>query len=295
MLRKLLKYDIKAVGKFWWIAAVTMLGCFVIGGSSLSTFIWTLVENLEEGPNGITTMLLIGLYMLTLFSIVGVSICLVAVEVLIFIRYFKHLFTDEGYLTFTLPVSRKKIFLSKVLSALLWSVLNSVVIYLGVGLMIAIIIVPGIFRWDMGPFLSSFGEQLLSKLGEIPPLQWVWITLWSILIDIGSIVFSLASICFVYFCITLASTVVRRGKIPLAIGIYYGMSSIVYVVAEFVIYFGTLFGSIGTINILANAGELGVNLIITLVIAVVIAAAATVAAFLYCITQNMLERKLNLA
>lgn len=295
MLGKLLKYDIKAVGKYWWIAAVTMLGCFGIGGTALSSLIWTFVSILEKGPDGIEMLILIGLYILTIFSIIGVSICIVAVEVLIFIRYFKHLFTDEGYLTFTLPVSRKKIFLSKVLSALLWFFLNSVVIYVGIALMIVIVIVPGVVQWDMGPVLRLIGEQLLSGIREIPPLQWVWLTLWSILIDIGSVVFSLASICFVYFCITLASTVVRRGKIPLAIGIYYGMSSLVYVVVYVLIYFGMLFMSLGSVNIIMNAGELGTNIIVTLVIAVSVAAVATVAAFLYCITQNMLERKLNLA
>lgn len=36
MLKKLLKYDLKAVFKYWWIAAISTLGLSVLGGFAVT-------------------------------------------------------------------------------------------------------------------------------------------------------------------------------------------------------------------------------------------------------------------
>lgn len=46
--------------------------------------------------------------------------------VLMVYRFYKNLMTDEGYLMFTLPVSRSQLIWSKLLVALVWSVLSTV-------------------------------------------------------------------------------------------------------------------------------------------------------------------------
>ena len=98
MLRKLLKYDLKAIFKFWWI---------VFGG-----FCDNILNTYEGDAWSVYLMMSMG-------SLSGTFLNLalpVVTFVLIFIRFYKNFFTDEGYLTFTLPVSRRKLMLSKIIS-----------------------------------------------------------------------------------------------------------------------------------------------------------------------------------
>ena len=60
----------------------------------------------------------------TLFGVTTFGMLLTLV--LMVYRFYKNLMTDEGYLMFTLPVSRSQLIWSKLLVALVWSVLSTV-------------------------------------------------------------------------------------------------------------------------------------------------------------------------
>lgn len=49
--------------------------------------------------------------------------CLFGTVVINIVRFYKNLVTDEGYLTFTLPVSSKQIIASKLISSLVMDIL----------------------------------------------------------------------------------------------------------------------------------------------------------------------------
>ena len=51
----------------------------------------------------------------------------------------------------------------------------------------------------------------------------------------------------------------------------------------------------GLIDTLSKATELGINAMITAILLIILGITATLAAFFYSITRNILERKLNLA
>lgn len=65
------------------------------------------------------------LFFLLLFSLVPFGTTL-----LIAARFYKNLFTDEGYLTWTLPVSGAQQLWGKIISGLIWSLLDAGIIYL---------------------------------------------------------------------------------------------------------------------------------------------------------------------
>ena len=96
-----------------------------------------------------------------------------------------------------------------------------------------------------------------------------------------------------YFCITLGSTVFKRGKLIVSIGVFYLM----YMVYSFAI------NVMGTVSITALLVCFGTTLMsthatnvwFTVVLITVLFATLTLASLLYSITLNIIERKLNLA
>ena len=59
-------------------------------------------------------------------SILAVFAYLIGTRLILLIRFYKNKFTDEGYLTFTLPVTSHQILLSSLVNFLLWSVITTV-------------------------------------------------------------------------------------------------------------------------------------------------------------------------
>ena len=51
-------------------------------------------------------------------------------QILIMYRYYTNLFTDEGYLTFTLPAKTSSILTAKVINAIIWSTYTFVILFL---------------------------------------------------------------------------------------------------------------------------------------------------------------------
>lgn len=292
MLRKLLKYDLRSVGRFWWIVMIFLLGFFFVGAVSMRVYLESndaLIMAMDAGTLYVIMMLMS--YLTFLVSMAGISICVLAVEVLIFIRFFKHFFTDEGYLTFTLPVSRKQLFFSKVVTSVVWMSLTGVV--MGVGFVLMLLIVPtNTFRQDVFPEIVN---GLKFSFEETHWTQWLWVALWQIIGGLISVASLILSPCVVYFCITLGSTVVKRAKVFAAIGAYLLMNGITYVASQILTTFGMLSLSLGIFDILYQASDLELNILITLVFLLAFAVVSTLAAFFYCLTQNILERRLNLA
>lgn len=114
MLVKLIKYDLKALGKI----LVPLWGVLLIMGLLFGLSIRG--EDIGLG----STMIII-----TLILIVGVMMAIFALNIVIVIqRFWKGLLKEEGYLMFTLPVTTRSLILSKVLSALIISCGTALVI-----------------------------------------------------------------------------------------------------------------------------------------------------------------------
>ena len=123
MLGKLIKYDLKAMGKtiipFW--AALLISG-------------WLLaIQNQFSSIGKFSTMNVI----VVLICIVVITAVLVMNVVIIIQRFWNGLLKEEGYLMFTLPVSSRGLIFSKLISAMLIS--------LGTGIVIILMFLPWIF------------------------------------------------------------------------------------------------------------------------------------------------------
>lgn len=115
MLSKLLRHEFRATGRIMLpVYALLLVSC---GGCTL---FGSLLGRYPES----TVLSVVQTVFATLFGVTTFGMLLTLV--LMVYRFYKNLMTDEGYLMFTLPVSRSQLIWSKLLVALVWSVLSTV-------------------------------------------------------------------------------------------------------------------------------------------------------------------------
>lgn len=122
MLKKLFKHEWKSFWKVPTTINVCLVILTIIGIISMVSPFWTLDYEIMD-------TLMISAVMIYYVAILAGSI---AVMVYIAIRYYKSIYTDEGYLTNTLPVTPRQIILSKAFVSYIWSLITSIVITISV-------------------------------------------------------------------------------------------------------------------------------------------------------------------
>lgn len=211
MLKKLLRYDFKSVLRFWWIAAVSTLGLAVIGGWSISVF-----ENQKELPE----MLYVVATLAAIVAVLGGVAFAIMTVILLFSRFYKNFFTDEGYLTFTLPVKRSSLLNSKLIVSVSTVLMTGFVIVVDVLIALCIAYHKDIFIKE---FWVELGESIIKYFENYGGYA-VYSIVQTIVSSILSVVIS---VLFATCCITIASIIAKKAKVITAIAIYYVANSTV--------------------------------------------------------------------
>ncbi len=123
MLGKLIKYDLKSTSK-----VLILVHAFLLLSAFLMRIFMTgqiQLEDVEDSSN-ILMALTILLYSLI---VMGASF---ATSIIIAVRFYKNLFSDEGYLTNTLPVSRGILLLAKTISGGIWTAVDMALLLLSI-------------------------------------------------------------------------------------------------------------------------------------------------------------------
>lgn len=114
MLSKLLKHEFKATARLLLPLYLVLIVLTLVDRVSLSL-------NLK-GPLGVIPGFSTLAYVTSILAIAVVS------YVIIFIRFYKNLLTDEGYLMFTLPVTPKDLINAKLLVSFVWNIISFLLI-----------------------------------------------------------------------------------------------------------------------------------------------------------------------
>lgn len=196
MFAKMLKYDLRATGGTCGILSAAALG--------LTALVTVLFRAVPVDDNLYLDMIL-GL--MAAFFVLAMLAYVAAVEILQFVRFYKSRFTDEGYLTFTLPVNSHQIFLSGFVTVLLWTVLSILVFALCIGTFTLV----GCDAIE--PISEALDLLLYIDIGEsfgIYALQLGVSAIYSIIICLTSL--------------TIGAVIAKKHKVLMAFGIYYGIS-----------------------------------------------------------------------
>ena len=199
--------------------------------------------------------------------------------ILIFIRYFKNFFTDEGYLTFTLPVKRSQLLMSKIISGC--AIYGATLLLIGVEFLITI------NCYDDNNIFGSL-VQLFAKAYKESGVYFIVDGILFLLLAIMAVVIN---ILFIYLCITIGATIARRGKVIVGIGIYYGASSTITFILQILMIFGT--GSLS--SWFSGIPEQLSDITLVLVLAEVVLILGIVLMAIYLFLYYLLDKKLNLS
>lgn len=279
MLRKLLKYDMSSIRSVWlWLAGAAVL--LSLPGAFCMRFLFTLDPN--EAASGMGILQAISV-LGVLASFMTLAAFLVVTEILIYWRFYKSFFTDEGYLTFTLPVTRAQLLLSKTLNACIWMA-SSIGVLLLCGLEFLLIAPPEFILDDL---FAGLWKGIVESYG------WLVVYLLELLLILAATLWMGVSI--IHLCITIGSIIAKKLKILAAIGVYYLFNFVLSFAGQIIMVVGIIsaVGAMDTVFAKVTEGEAFLFLALVLLIAAVIV--ATLAYFVHLITLNKIERKLNLA
>ena len=274
MLRKLLKYDFKSVFKYWWIAALSSFALCLAGGGCINV-----LQIERDLPTVVDTTagLFLGL------SIVGIIAFMLISVIFVYTRFYKNLFTDEGYLTFTLPVKRTTLLNSKLITSVATIIATMLVASINVMVMLAVGFSEVFFSksfWKEFKYAVNLIFEYLKGYSVVYLLE-------GILIAVSLTVFS---VLFVFCCITFASIITQKARVITAIGIYFGANMLF----SFVVEIFTLFGISGIIQYINAIAVKNQYPIVSLVLLGVILLISVFCSMLYTLQHYMIDRRLNL-
>ena len=210
MFGKLLKYEFKSQQKLLTILSFATLGAGLLGGLAL----WLLVDVLQD-TEGVAAI--VGSVLSTVFLIgviLGIVAYAVAVIILLLYRFYKHHFSEEGYLTFTLPVKTHQVLLASLTNFFLWDLIVLIVGFCAMCLIFA----PSLaFAWaEAIPEMKLVWQELASLL---PQLGGGYVAV-SILSMVATWAYSLV---IPLTCITIGCLLTKKFRILTSFAIYYGL------------------------------------------------------------------------
>lgn len=133
LLRRLYKYEFKALLRYLLPVWIALVGLALLDKIS-SELITNNLENLENVPTGLYTALVALAGSLSLLFFVGIYAAIIACFLLIAIRFYKNLYSSEGYFTMTMPFTATQHLVCKLICGAL--MLAASVAVAGLGLFI---------------------------------------------------------------------------------------------------------------------------------------------------------------
>lgn len=265
MVRKLLKYDFMAFAK---VMIPVEIGVLIIAA------VYRFVALFESRSTSYQVFNASTIIILVVGMIVATAVCFI----FSIVRFYKNLFTQEGYLSHTLPVSASAHIISKIIVAIVFDLITVITILLAASIAMS---------GDVFAEVLKAGAFLFGRLtDEIGAHAWLFVIEGILLLA----VIILKEHNVLYACVSIGQ-VAKKHKILLALGIYFG----IYIVRQLI---GTLLVTLGLIgnffaeleNFLSNYPLLSGH--VFLITSIFVELVLTVIYFF--ITRYMIKNKLNL-
>lgn len=263
MLGKLIKYDLKYGYKIIFIVhAVLMVACI------MGRFVLNKVD-FRAPSEALGAMLAIFIALFALL-IAGVSFATCAV---IAVRFYRNLFTDEGYLTWTLPATPLEHLWSKIISGVIWYTFDILLCYLGLLILVT------------GDNVVSLYTQIAPEMTEALGMSLSSFTLYIVLFSLFS---TLASVIMIYASITIGQLFPGH-RILGAIISYFALSFIIQIFTLVCMLLFNLFPYVGDTMTGSTASHylfssLGLGVLLVTITAIPE----------YFITHYIMKKKINL-
>ena len=272
---KMFKYDMKSIWRPLFpftlgLFGITLLGCI------FCRYLQTFPETDRDLPFTKILVGISGVYM-AVFVVSFVAFGLISI-IFVLKRYYENFFTDEGYLTFTLPVKTSSLLMSKLVSGSLSLLICETI----AGICMIIF------------FLIGFSREGLIDPEAIDNIKSIFTVVFSteyilIFAEIGliALLVTVFQTAFFHLCITIGSIIAKKHKILASVGIYYGanfvLSSAANIVAMIFLFNADYFDSMDDLSPMIHS---------TLLIICLLIAAAVIGTYFF--NRYLLTKKFNL-
>ncbi len=288
MLLKLFKYDFKNVAKLALPMSLVLILTSILASLSIH-FTFAAVDS--ENGMLMTTVSVLCIFMVFTWIIATVAYS-IGVLFTVVRRYYTHFFTDEGYLTFTLPCKTSTHFTSKILTGLLWDFISSMVV---IGCVIIVIL--GIPNVNLG---GDFGYEYL-LFDAIKDMLSVFVdfeTTSVVLSIVTAIVQSVSSLLILYIAVTIGAMLAAKHKVLASVGFYFAISwsfGLIEMVATLVPQFA-MFGNYDyLVSTSLTEIERMQNITTIVTSSITLGLHITAIVVFYFLNRHFLNKKLNLA
>ena len=258
MFAKLLKMEFRSTWNVLGILCLSLVGAGLLGGLAIRYL---------EGASAPKQWLEILCVLVITAAVLFFVVCGAAALIVQIVRFYRSRFTDEGYLTFTLPVTTHQVLLSSFLTSAVNLIAMAAVSAVGLILM-GLCVVPDfeVFRKGMDIFWQEFPE-LWARFTQADVLRAVGLLLVNVIVAFSN------ELILIMLAVTIGSLVAKKHKILAAVVFYY----ILHVV-------GLTFTGISMVNLPESANSLGLLALVNLIVAVAG----------YFLMYYLVDKKLNL-
>lgn len=226
MFAKLLKHEWRSTREMLGILCLISLGASLLGGLTMCYLFYV---SSHDGGGSEALKILSVLFMIA--AMIALAVVGVAAVVVYMGRFYKSRFTDEGYLTFTLPVNTHQNLLASLVNTAIGMVLMTLVICLSgcLWMVIAFAGVEGFYQtvWEHFPELwEKFWSLVQTHAGEIP---------WGVMARgmLSALTGAINSLVMLMLAVTVGSLIAKKHKILAAVAVFYGIHVLISIATAF--------------------------------------------------------------
>lgn len=226
MFAKLLKHEWRSTREMLGILCLISLGASLLGGLTMCYLFYV---SSHDGGGSEALKILSVLFMIA--AMIALAVVGVAAVVVYMGRFYKSRFTDEGYLTFTLPVNTHQNLLASLVNTAIGMVLITLVICLSgcLWMVIAFAGVEGFYQtvWEHFPELwEKFWSLVQTHAGEIP---------WGVVARgmLSALTGAINSLVMLMLAVTVGSLIAKKHKILAAVAVFYGIHVLISIATAF--------------------------------------------------------------
>ena len=262
--------------RYLWIFAAASVLSSAVGGVSVRV----VSEQRFEADHTAYIFAVLGIVL----AVFVLSALMIAAMVFAYYRFYQNFYTDEGYLTFTLPVKKITHLDSKLISSLSVSCVAMLVLVVDLFIMLGIGL--GGDMWaTIGRFFSEITGLVINGASV---MIFVAIAIEMLVLLVGSM---LLGTLVVFLCISIASMVTKKYRVILGIVIAYIVSG----VFSFISSFAMGLGSVGFSDVVGMIpADLG-GLFTVMFLLCALALEYLLVTVVYTVEYRILDKHLNLA
>lgn len=218
MLGKLIKYDFRSLNRF-----LIIMHAFLLLSAVFIRVLFTgrIHEHMPDSQLDFTVL------MITVLCVIIITAISFGTQLIIAARFYKNLFTDEGYLTRTLPVTNRQHLLSKTITGSIWCFLDIVLIFLSMYVVLWTPYIQNVLESEKEVIRKEFG--LVGKYADLsfPTILGVYL--------LFSILSSVAGIMMIYAAVALGQ-LFSSHRVLGAVVAYFVLSTLISVLSLIFMY-----------------------------------------------------------